>query len=125
MHRFNKYNVSYFNEISSIDSKSDTINKFYKDFLKLKELEIRNKETNQRKIAVLKSAPLLYEELIRIYKKKYNQVLKSKNEDWMQVYDYKNLKDFDYQPDQPQQPDQELPQWIQSKDEFNELKNRI
>ena len=26
-HNFNKYSVSYFNEISSIDSKFDTINK--------------------------------------------------------------------------------------------------
>ena len=32
VHNFNIYNVSKFNEISSIDSKFDTLNKFYKDF---------------------------------------------------------------------------------------------
>ena len=34
VHNFNKYSVSSFTEISSIDSKFDTINKFYKDLLK-------------------------------------------------------------------------------------------
>ena len=36
VHNFNKYSVSSFNKISSVDSKFDTINKFYKDLLKLK-----------------------------------------------------------------------------------------
>ena len=35
VHNFNKYSVSSFNEMSSINSKFDTINKFYKDILKL------------------------------------------------------------------------------------------
>ena len=39
VHNFNKYNVSSFNEISSIDSKFDTINKFYKDLLKLNDVK--------------------------------------------------------------------------------------
>ena len=47
VHNFNKYIVSYFNEILSMDSKSDTINKFYKDLLKSKRLKRRNKETNK------------------------------------------------------------------------------
>ena len=39
VHNFNKYSVSSFNEISSIDSKFDTINKFYKDLLKLNDVK--------------------------------------------------------------------------------------
>ena len=54
VHNFNKYSVSNFNEISSVDSKFDTLNKFYKDFLKLKKVKSSNKKTNQKKIAVLK-----------------------------------------------------------------------
>ena len=34
VHNFNKYSVPNFNEISSIDSKFDTIKKFYKDLLR-------------------------------------------------------------------------------------------
>ena len=36
VHNFNKCSVSNFNEISSIDCKFDTLEKFYKYFLKLK-----------------------------------------------------------------------------------------
>ena len=35
VHNFSKYSLPNFNEISSIESKFDTINKFYKDLLKL------------------------------------------------------------------------------------------
>ena len=35
VNNFNKYSVSNFNEISSLDSKFGTLNKFYKDFKKL------------------------------------------------------------------------------------------
>ena len=35
VHNFNKYSLPNFNEISSIDSKFDTINKFYKNLVKL------------------------------------------------------------------------------------------
>ena len=48
--------MSYFNEIPSIDSKFDKINKFYKEFLKLKKVKSRD-------------APLLYDELVNMYKK--------------------------------------------------------
>ena len=49
VHNFNKYNVSSFNEVSSIDSKFDTINKFYKDLLKLNDVKSQNKNTKQKK----------------------------------------------------------------------------
>ena len=45
VHNFNKYSASSFNEISSIDSKFDTINKFYKDLLKLNDVKSQNKIT--------------------------------------------------------------------------------
>ena len=48
MHNFNKYSVSSFNEVS-IDSKFDTINKFYKDLLKLNDVKSQNKNTKQKK----------------------------------------------------------------------------
>ena len=88
---FNKYSLSNFNEISSVDSKFDKIDKFYKDFLKLKKTqEQRNKS---EKISGLRNASLLYNGLINIYKKEYDQVFESKDKGWKQKHDYKNLKD--------------------------------
>ena len=49
VHNINKYSVSSFNEISSIDSKLDTINKFYKDLLKLNDVKSQNENTKQKK----------------------------------------------------------------------------
>ena len=69
MHNFNKYSVSRFNEISSIDSKFDTINKFYKDFKKLNDINSKNENTRKKKITVIKNTLLLYYELIDTYKK--------------------------------------------------------
>ena len=63
---FKKQDVSSFNEIS-IDSKFDEINKFYKDFKKLRCAKSKNDKTKQKKITVLKNASLLYDELINIY----------------------------------------------------------
>ena len=49
VHNFNKYSMSSFNEILSIDSKFDTINKFYKDLLKLNDVKSQNKISKQKK----------------------------------------------------------------------------
>ena len=49
---------------------------------------------------------MLHNKLVDIYKKEYNHDFESKNENWRQKHDYKNLKALGYQPDQPQQPDQ-------------------
>ena len=43
---------------------------------------------------------MLHDELISIYKKEYNQTFKNKDEGLRQTYDYKNLKDLDYQTDE-------------------------
>ena len=34
-----------------------------------------------------------------MYKKEYEQVFKTKDEDWKKKHDYKNLKDFSFQAD--------------------------
>ena len=60
-------------------------------------------KNKKKKKKVLKIAPVLYDELIKIYKKKYGQIFKSKDKEWKLRHDYKNLKDLDYQPNQPQQ----------------------
>ena len=48
MYNVNKYSVSSFNQILSIDSKFDTINKFYKDLLKLNDVKSQNKIAKQK-----------------------------------------------------------------------------
>ena len=97
VHNFNKYSVSSVNEISSIDSKFDTINKFYKDFLKLNNIKSQNKIARQKKkkkIAVLKNASLLYNKWIDMYKKEYEQAFENKDENWRKKHDYENLKNL-------------------------------
>ena len=81
-HNFNKYIASRFNEISLIDSKFDTLNKFYKDFKKLRDVRRQNNERKQKKIIVFKSASLPYDELNGIYVEEYDQIFESKDEDW-------------------------------------------
>ena len=123
VHNFNKYNVSNFNEIVSFDSKFDTLKKFYKDLQQLKGVNSKSQETKQRKIKVLNKASLLYDELVIIYKKEYNQVFESKDKKSRLKFDNKNLKDLDHQPDQPQQSDKlKLTKWVKvSKERFNEI----
>ena len=61
---FNKYSLPNFNEISSIDSKFDRINKFYKYLVKLNNVRSKNENTKQKKITVLKNAAQLYNKWI-------------------------------------------------------------
>ena len=49
VHNFNKYSLPSFNKISSIDSKFDTIEKFYNDLIKLNSVKSQNKDTKQKK----------------------------------------------------------------------------
>ena len=48
---------------------------------------------------MLKNPSLLYNKQIHMYKKEYEQVFETKNEDWKKIHDYKHLKDFSYQAD--------------------------
>ena len=48
---------------------------------------------------MLKNATQLYNKWIDRYKKEYEQVFETKDEDWKKKHDYKHLKDFSYQVD--------------------------
>ena len=84
------YRLFNFYETSSTDSKFDTLNKFYKDLLKLNNVKSKTEDTKQRKITVLKNAALLYYEWINVYEKEYEQVYESKDENWRKKHGYKN-----------------------------------
>ena len=72
-----------------------------------------------------------------MYKKEYERVFESKDENRRKTHDYKNLKNFRYQVDETKTEEdktekeeknktaQELPLRIKSKDELNELKDRL
>ena len=72
-----------------------------------------------------------------MYKKEYEQVFETKNDEWRKKHDYKNLKDFGYQADKvnkvdvtekedKDETDQELPPWIKAaKSRLNEIKDVI
>ena len=128
--------MSSFNEISSIDSKFDTISRFYKDLLKLTDVRSQNKITKQKHNCVKKSS-LLYNKWIDMYKKEYEKVFENKDENWRKKHDYKYLEDFSYQvhevnkadvteKEDEDETDQELPSWIKvPKSRFNEIKDVI
>ena len=70
-----------------------------------------------------------------MYKKEYEPIFESKDENLKKKHGYKNLKDFSYQVDEvnkadvtekEDETDQELPPWIKvSKNGFNEIKGVI
>ena len=128
---FNKYNVSNFDKITSVDSQFDVLKGFHKEFIKLKGVKSKYDNTKQKKITMLNHALLLYDELISIYKKEYNQIFKSNDKQLRVKHYYKNLKGSDYQPDELQpdglQPDQlVLPAWVKvTKNRFNEIQSII
>ena len=64
--------------------------------------------------------------MVNIYKEEYDWAYGIKNEACRQKYDYKKLKDLNYQPDQPQQPDQSIPPWVKVlKNRFNAIESII
>ena len=90
-----------------------------------------------KKITVLKNALLLYNKWIDMYKKEYEQVFETKDENWRKKHDYKNLEDFSYKVDEvkkdkteeekeEEDETQELPPWIKvTKSRFNEIRDVI
>ena len=60
-------------------------------------------------------------------KKVYDQIFKSKHNNWRIKHDHKNCINLDYQPDQLQQPDQPqqlIPKWVKvTKSRFDEIKS--
>ena len=79
VYNFNKYRVFRFNEISLVDSKFDTLNKFYKDFKKLNDVKSQNENTKQKRINMLKNASLIYDDLVDMYEKECNEPFESKD----------------------------------------------
>ena len=61
-HTFKKYSVSSFNEITSIDSKFDTLNKFAKILKNYRVLKVKPKKQNKRKY-------IDYKDFMKIYRK--------------------------------------------------------
>ena len=69
---FYKYRLSEFNKILSIDSKFDTIEKCYKDFISLTDVDAEPKNI-EHKLVVLNKASKHYKDLIKEYKKVYER----------------------------------------------------
>ena len=97
-HNFYKYRLSKFSQISSIESKFDTLGVFYRAFVSLKSLEAKTKENTDHKFVVLNNAFYRYDNLIKEYKKVYErEPMGDKNYSWKQKYSPENLKALDYQ----------------------------
>ena len=73
-------------------------------------LEVKIQET--KKITVINNASLLYDEMISIYMKKNGQTFKSRDKEQRLKYNYDNLIDLDYQPNQLQPEQLMLPKWL-------------
>ena len=69
---FYKYRLSEFNKILSNDSKFDTIEKCYKDFISLTDVDAEPKNI-EHKLVVLNKASKHYKDLIKEYKKVYER----------------------------------------------------
>ena len=67
-----------FNQISSIGSTFDIINKFYKDFKKLEVVKSQTKETKQNQITVLKIHQCFMMSWLASVKKNIIRLLKTK-----------------------------------------------
>ena len=60
----------------------DTINNFFYILRKLKAVKRKNKKNKSVENSCTKKCIIVYDELIDIYKKKYNQFFESKSKDW-------------------------------------------
>ena len=72
-HNFYKYRLDKFSNISSIESKFDMLEMFYKEFITLKSLEVKMEENTNHKFVVLNNALNEYDKLIKEYKKVYER----------------------------------------------------
>ena len=96
---FYKYKLSKFSQISSIESKFDTLKMFYRDFTSLKFLKAKKERVNHKSTVLNNVSNLYNSELTLEYKKAYEREPKDdKSYDWKQKYSDKNLKALDYQP---------------------------
>ena len=98
LNNFYKYRLREFNKISLIDSEFDMIEKGYKDFIHLMDVDAEPENINH-KLFVPNSVFDLYDKLIREHKQvSETESTDNKSNSWKQKYDPKNLKALDYQP---------------------------
>ena len=98
-HNFYKYGLDILFNVSSTESKSDTLEMFYKKFISLISFKVRAKENTNHKFVVLNNALNEYHKLIKQYKKVYKREPKDdKSYGWKQKYSPKNLKTLDHEP---------------------------
>ena len=96
-YNFEKYKLSKFNEIASIDSRFDMMNKCYNDFIRLMDVVAEPKNV-EHKLLVLEKVSKIYDDLIIQYKKDYERESKNdKSDAWTRKYAPKNFKDLNYQ----------------------------
>ena len=97
-----KYQLDKFSNISSIESKFDTLKLFklfYRDFISLKNLEARTTENIDHKPVVLNSALEEYGKLTKEYKNVYEREPKGdKSYGQKKKYGPKNVIALNYQP---------------------------
>ena len=99
----------------SLESKYNDISKFYKILNEFKNHKTNTDETQQRKNKVINNAVTLYNNYFDFYKKTFNE---TRNE----TFDKTTLDDYD-----PYKFKIEslLPEWLESKNDFNEAKRLI
>ena len=96
-YNFEKYKLSKFNEIASIGSRFDMMNKCYNDFIRLMDVVAEPKNV-EHKLLVLEKVSKIYDDLIIQYKKDYERESKNdKSDAWTRKYAAKNFKDLNYQ----------------------------
>lgn len=96
-YNFEKYKLSKFNEIASIGSRFDMMNKCYNDFIRLMDVVAEPKNV-EHKLLVLEKVSKIYDDLIIQYKKDYERESKNdKSDAWTRKYAPKNFKDLNYQ----------------------------
>lgn len=91
-YNFEKYKLSKFNEIASIGSRFDMMNKCYNDFIRLMDVVAEPKNV-EHKLLVLEKVSTIYDDLIIQCKKDYERESKNdKSDAWTRKYAPKNFK---------------------------------
>ena len=98
-HNLFKYTLKKFVKISSIESKFDRLEEFYKELISLIFLDAKPEKSDHRFTALNNASNLYNNELIPEYKKVYESEPKDKKDnDWKKKYDPISLKTLAYTP---------------------------
>ena len=137
VHNFNRYSLPNFNEISSINCKFDTINKFYKDLLKLNSIKSQSDNTKQQKAHMLKMQHGFTISGLICMRKNMSRFLKAKVKIGKKRYDYENFKEFknyvskikdeetDKETDEETDKEADITWIYRPKNDFNDLLNKV